>query len=273
MKVYVHGGKFGDIVYSLPAFRWLGCECYGLQPRYGPPGCWVDERVILPLLESQGISVRVLRGGGVVAAGRSWVDGNSFRDWGRGCRCPGGSRRVGLTAGGFRAAGEVTVKSLPVPLRDVDWYGVVRRRRNIAEEHLGAVGLSAAFAAVPWLRVQPRRVAEFVVCRSLRYRPAVQSVPFGAAVRSHRGRCVFLGSSEEHTIFQRDFRVRLPFLACRNYLEAAEVMAGAHQVWGNQTGLMAVAAGLGVGRVLEVCERVPDAAFEYGWAEPRHRAW
>lgn len=223
---YVHGGKLGDIVFSLPTYFHGGFRSYYLLDSCCDQPWGINFDVIVPLLLSQGVNVGIIRGGGVVAAPNDWVRGYAFG----GDRTPGRRCRVG-------------------------------RNWNLAERHLAAAGLDVGLAAEPWLTVLPRHVADVVFVRSPRYRPKVSHVDWARLARWAWGRSVFLGLRVEWLDFCREFGVDVPFFECRDYLEAASIIRGSQLLISNQTGLHAVAAGLHHPLLIERCEMIDVCIF------------
>lgn len=229
LRKYVHGGKLGDLVFSIPAFL-AGEFSEMLVHERGPVSSWsFRPEVILPLLEAVGIRAQVLCRGGVIEAGRGWVNGDAFRSVGR--------RWFGRPAG-------------------VRW--------NLAEKHLVAIGLSRELCWVPWLVVEPLAVEPVLFVRSSRYRPAVNVVDWREMVRWSHGRNAFVGLVEEWRAFCSEFNVTLPFLGTPDLLQAGRLLAGSRLVVTNQTGLHSVAEGLGCRILLERCDACDDCVFPGG---------
>lgn len=228
-REYVHGGKLGDIVCSIPAFRACGATVYTLLD-CGTSGHWAYRReVIEPLLHAQGITTRYLSGGGGVRAAGCWIHGDCFRDMLDG---------AGLGPGG--------------------------RHLNLVERHLLSLQLPLAGAAVPWLAVEPLWVADYVFCRSSRYRPRDARVDWRFLALAARGRSVFLGVEAEAAAFAKEFGVDVPFYRTDDYLHAARVIAGSKLCVSNQTGLQTVMCGLQHPHVLEICEHASFVLFDWG---------
>lgn len=223
MREYVHGGGFGDIVYSIPAFRESGAERYLLSRQFGGGGNNYTPEPMVSLLESQGIRVGVLNAKGIVRAGKDWINGDSFRN--------------------VRIGGSY-------------FYG--QRPPTIVERHFCAIQRPVDFCVLPWLRVRPIFKARVVLIRSCRYRPEVCKVDWAWFARNLANDVLFVGTRYEHHQFCKDFFVDPPGWEPSDFLAAAQVIAGADLVVHNQTGLGAVACGLGVTRILEVCERGDD---------------
>jgi len=226
MRIAVHGGKVGDLVFSIPAARVLGVTDYWLVAH--PPGhvCHTSIEAAVPLLESQGFRVRVVRGGGVF-------------------RVPDGSVRMDLFHTFQRRLGS-------------HQQG---RFLNLVERHFVALGLPIDMWHGPWLRVEPRRVANCVFVRSARYRPARPQFDWRALAVRYRDESVFIGTVEEWRVFSSEFGVPVRYFRTHDLSEAAGVLAGCVLCVTNQTGLHAVAEGLGCNIVLERCERIDDCVF------------
>lgn len=79
----VHSGKVGDVVYSMPVARALGCVGYVLFSR--PQAAWwrCDVFSVEALLRENGFLVRRVVGGGVVRAEEGWIRGDCFREGGQ----------------------------------------------------------------------------------------------------------------------------------------------------------------------------------------------
>ena len=91
----------------------------------------------------------------------------------------------------------------------------------------------------PWLSVEGCvHAADVVVHRSPRYRNEL--FPWGDAVALYAGRMAVVGSPEEHKEFCQRWG-EVPYRPTRDYLELAQVIAGARLFIGNQSSPMAVA--------------------------------
>lgn len=108
----------------------------------------------------------------------------------------------------------------------------------------------------PWLTVlEPKRVAEVVIHRSSRYQNS--NFPWWDVPQHFRGRCVMVGSPDEHREFCSKFG-DVPYYPTLDFLALAEVIAGAGLFIGNQSAPMAVALGLGQNVIQEVCTYTPN---------------
>ena len=227
-RVYVHSGKLGDIVFSIPAYRFSRADLYALTGSDEGGQFGYSAAAVVPLLEYSGVRVEVWRRGGVVSAAHDWVNGDAYRGrW---------ERR-----------------------EYYGWHGWF----NLAERELLAVGWRGGFFSERWLDVEGVHVADYVFNRSPRYRPIASMVDWRDLARRARGRSVFLGLREERDSFCAEFGEEVPFYPTSDLLEAARVIAGSRCFFGNQSSLQAVAAGLRHRQLLERCERIDVCRLGY----------
>lgn len=106
-----------------------------------------------------------------------------------------------------------------------------------------------------WLCIQPRPVAEIVVCNSMRRRGDLE----WELLRPYLERCVFLGLEEEHAEFSRTYSLPIRFHGVRSLCEFAEIVAGARLLVANPTFGFALAEALNIPRVLEAYLIAPNA--------------
>jgi len=108
----------------------------------------------------------------------------------------------------------------------------------------------------PWLTVEPKKVAKFVVTRTLRYHSnKTTTIPTWLnLLRENKvaQEGVFVGLPEEHSAFQQLFNIDIPHYKVNNFLELAEVIAGADTFISNATFAYGVAQGLGKKTILEL---------------------
>lgn len=113
-----------------------------------------------------------------------------------------------------------------------------------------------ATAFTPWLTATPKEVAKVVVTRTSRFHSGkTTTIPTWInLLRSHRisQEGVFIGLPEEHEAFQKLFCIQVPYYKINNFLEMAEVIAGAETYIGNQTFAYSLAIGLGKKTILEL---------------------
>jgi len=105
----------------------------------------------------------------------------------------------------------------------------------------------------PWLKATPRKVARVVISRGPRWRS--NRFPWGKVVRQYRGEMVYVGLPQEHQAFCDACGDVVPYLPTANFLEMAEVIAGAELYVGSQSSPLWVAEGL---KKLVIFERSMD---------------
>jgi len=118
-----------------------------------------------------------------------------------------------------------------------------------------------ATSFAPWLAVTPNRVAKFVVARTARYHSnRTTTIPTWITVMCENkvtSDSVFIGMPDEHAAFQDLFNVSIPYYKCKDFLDMAEVIAGADGFMSNQTFAYSIARGLGKQTVLETLSYRP----------------
>jgi hypothetical protein len=115
----------------------------------------------------------------------------------------------------------------------------------------------------PWLTVpNPNRVAKFVVARSPRWRRMYpNTVDIWRELINNNNiekEGVFIGLPEEHTDFENTMNVKIPYHPVKDFLELAEVIAGADAFFSNQTFTYGIAQGLCKTTVLETFSARPN---------------
>jgi hypothetical protein len=111
----------------------------------------------------------------------------------------------------------------------------------------------------PWLEADPVAVKPIVVSRTARYRcpngDAVWQSMVADADLINNG--IFIGTTTEHQDFVQVTGVAIPHHTVNNFLELANVVAGAELVMANQNFVYSLAMGLGVSTVLETIKIKP----------------
>lgn len=235
-----HSGGRGDLVYALPALKWLAeqrhdkillclAETAPFVTERMTPEKWVD---MVALLVAQPYIGDVMNyDGGPVDVNMDDFRLNLF------------SRH--------RKPGSGSIRRLS------DW------QRDI-------VGAPMSCQDSPWLTVTPRHHARFVVNRTKRYNnPEFPWTRIGAAIAAADGLAVFVGTEEEHAAYVSIARW-IPHYQTMTLLDAAEVIAGADCFIGNQSVCYAIAEGLKKPALLEVCPQMPNCLFfrsgvSHGW--------
>lgn len=225
MKTYQTAGDWGDICYALPVIRYHG------------PGILLFEAVtytrepmtagrwetIAPLLEVQ--------------------------PYIRGTRPLNAGERVDHNLNDFRAL----------------LFGAAHRRQLQIDKSLQswmfeAHGVPNSEGETAWLTVpEPQRVAKVVINRSPRYHNA--RFPWRRVAEKYAGDIVFIGPEQEHKEFCDRNHVHVPRHPTANFLEAAQVIAGAELFIGNQSCCYAIAEGLKKPAVLEVFLPMPNCLY------------
>jgi hypothetical protein len=234
MSTFRTAGDLGDIIYGLPAVRFLGGGTI-----FWHAAKWTRQRMtealwanIAPLLEAQ-----------------EYITGTA----------PWKGERVDHNLNDFRAAyfsaihkagGKLIEPRFPI-------------RRSIAEWICRQHGAPMDELAKPWLKVEPVRVAEVIINRTDRYQN--QAFPWRAILEASRGRHLFLGTETEAARFRKETGdPNVPWLSTPTLLKAAQVIAGADLFIGNQSACYAIAEGLKKNAMLEVCPWLPNCLFHRG---------
>jgi hypothetical protein len=111
----------------------------------------------------------------------------------------------------------------------------------------------------PWLEADAKQVAPIVVNRTPRYRcpngdESWKSIA-GAADLETNG--IFVGGVTEHADFVNSTGIQIPYRPVRDFLELANIIAGADLVMANQSFVYSMAIGLGKSTVLETIKIKP----------------
>jgi hypothetical protein len=128
-----------------------------------------------------------------------------------------------------------------------------RQGLNLSDMVSSNLGIDHAPREEPWLFVPSvKRVAPVVIARSPRYH--VGSFPWRRVLDTYQPDAVFVGDLWEHADFCQRFGP-VSYHYTPNYLELAQVIAGADLFVGNQSSPAAVAQGLRVPMVQETVSR------------------
>ena len=111
----------------------------------------------------------------------------------------------------------------------------------------------------PWLETDPIKVAPIVISRTFRYRD-----PNGDAIWCDMVKdvdllntAIFVGTEAEHVDFERAVGKRVPYHPVADFLQLANIVAGADLVMSNQNFVYSLAMGTGVSTVLETIKIKP----------------
>jgi hypothetical protein len=111
----------------------------------------------------------------------------------------------------------------------------------------------------PWLNALPAKPGRIVINRASRWHG--WHFPYGKILQVFPKDIVFIGLSDEHAAFEKEFGF-VPFYWTKDLLEAAGVIAGAELFIGNQSACLAIANGLGRPVVVEVCPYACDCFYK-----------
>lgn len=132
---------------------------------------------------------------------------------------------------------------------------------NYVQAYHLAFGLPFAMADydTPWLEADPVTVKPMVVSRTFRYRdPAADATWKQMAVDGILDRLgIFVGTPAEHEDFVQVTGVDIPYHPVNNFLELANIVAGASLIMANQNFVYSLAMGLGKQTVLETIKIKP----------------
>ncbi|MBU2578215.1 class I SAM-dependent methyltransferase [Patescibacteria group bacterium] len=224
LKTGMHSGDMGDVIYGIPTYRKLNIEGLILNPtplyltKMGVTEC----NLLKPLLESQGFKVRI-----------------------EACsQCPTGV--INLDA--FRTTGQ-----------------------NLSDEHLMYAQAYAQGTSVeeePFLKGTGNAYLfmeryTIIINRSLRYWN--YTVDYRKVIGDFKDdptvNLIFVGLKEEYLQFLHTFDFsedEIRYKSTSDLKELADYIQGADLFIGNQSIAYAIAEGLGVKRMLEVCPWVPN---------------
>jgi hypothetical protein len=226
MNVFRSSGDLGDIILSLPTVKHLGGGTYVFVDRPWTKALIPRAHLIEPLLLSQPYIDRVIVGDN--ASVKVTHDFSTFRQGG----LPWGTTLSQLHA---------------------DWVSPETKKEN------------SYYHKEAWLDIPPTPGYEdkVVIARSPRYHapnfPWKKIMEFLGAENT-----VFIGLPGEHQEFAGLTGVNLPRVHTDTLLDVAGIIAGSYTFIGNQSSPNAIAEGLKVRRILEVCHYAPDCLLGGG---------
>ena len=242
MKTYKHSGTLGDLIYSLSVVKKMAVEnnamflvalnnienCvsqYGYRPKEVDPAhkgrfTYQDYAWLRPLLARQSY----------IADVGTWTQGT------------------------------------PEPDVDLDRFrGVLFRgfEGNYVEAYHRTFNVRFGISDydTPWLEADPIKTKPVVVSRTFRYRT---DEPQGTAQHMKmaidgdlENNGIFVGTYEEHADYVKTTQVNIPYRPVKDFLELANIVAGADLVIANQNFVYSLAMGLGIDTVLETIKTKP----------------
>jgi len=238
MTTYRHSGTLGDLIYALYMIKKMGndpdfqvalynveatCQKYGYDPKNIVPehrGRFTEKDYawLLPLLERQSYISKV----------STWVQGD------------------------------------PEPDVDFDEFrGILYKtfEGNIIETYHRTFNMpfSRNDVMTPWLEADPVRVKPIVVTRSFRCRPSNGEAEWRNIIATGQleENAIFVGHPDEHKDFVDTFGVNIPYHPVKDFLELANIVAGADLVLCNQGFTYSLAVALGKDTIIEINKIVP----------------
>ena len=111
----------------------------------------------------------------------------------------------------------------------------------------------------PWLEADAKTVRPIVISRTSRYRDLKAGDAYWQSMVADvdlATSAIFVGTPGEHADFERNIKP-VPYHPVRDFLDLANIVAGADLVMANQNFVYSLAMGLGVGTVLETIKIKP----------------
>lgn len=220
MPKFVHSGALGDIIYALPAIKYLGGGTLYLNKNF------------------------------VQKMKTYWAMGYTPNRFSTGLAKPDGTPND-LTDNSINLLKPLLNKQdyLQVEVWDgeeVDYdLDLVRTcsaaNQNLAEWYSTKFTLPLNISREKWLNVEPKSVSGVIISRSPRYHNEI--FPWGEILETHKDNLAFIGFKQDYIDFTDKFGW-VPYLETKNLLEAAEIIAGCWLFIGNQSPLYAIAEGL-----------------------------
>jgi len=139
------------------------------------------------------------------------------------------------------------------PTYDLDGFREMDFIHGLAAAHLARFETSVDLSK-PWLKVEPKHVADVVVNRSQKYHGLFPWYE----LKEWQHRCVFVGFEAEYEDFLESTGLEMPWHETGTYLELARVIAGSRLFVGNQSFPYALSEAQKVPRILEVCPECPN---------------
>ena len=111
----------------------------------------------------------------------------------------------------------------------------------------------------PWLEADAKTVKPIVISRTSRYRDTQAGDAYWKSMVADvnlESNAIFVGTPSEHEEFERTIKP-VPYHPVRDFLDLANIVAGADLVMANQNFVYSLAMGLGVSTVLETIKIKP----------------
>lgn len=222
-KTFRHGGKIGDVIFSLPCIRELGGGILYL-PELTPDACANLYSTTKALLLQQSYIHEV----------REYPSGLAYKE----------------LAPGIHIDYDLDLA------RDQPLKGVI----HIVKRYLDAFGVRLTDWKEPWLRVKGERRlrSDYVLInytgrhiRNEQWR-VESKVNWGEIINGIEQPKYFVGLPQEHFLFCQKYGVDLPYLQTDNLLQLALLVRDAKAVYCNQSSTLALSQSLGKEYYLDV---------------------
>jgi hypothetical protein len=109
----------------------------------------------------------------------------------------------------------------------------------------------------PWLEADPVTTKPIVVSRTSRYRDPSGDAKWVEIVAPNAEQAIFVGTEVEHADFENTIGTKIDYHPVQDFLELANIVAGAELVCANQNFVYSLAMGLGKTTVLETIKIKP----------------
>ena len=153
------------------------------------------------------------------------------------------------------------------PATNVDWWwlddfraGRLAGDWTIPGECLKGFGQPLSLLDKPWLFAEPEFVADYVISRNLDPGCRNPAMPWKMLMKRFGKKAVFIGLPEEHVAFEAEYG-RVDYYPTKNFLEVAQVIAGAKGFMGCQSANHSIAEAMKREIVLEVAPTHPSVCF------------
>ena len=245
MNSFRHSGKLGDIIYSLPAVKALGGGSYLVDHRteyFGKPALGERAaRMMTELLLTQDyIQQAALYDGRPVSC-----DLDRFREVAVSIHLFNGLRAQTNRATGMLFGDALErIREQIIPKIELD----------LPQCHWDCAALPGRANVDPWLSgMDKKHVADIVICRTERHPGKLD----WNVLRPIAHKAVFVGFEKERLAFHKS-RFAVAFYKAADFVDLAQVIAGAKLFVGNQCFGLALADAMSVPRVVEVWDESPN---------------
>jgi hypothetical protein len=109
----------------------------------------------------------------------------------------------------------------------------------------------------PWLEADPVETKQIVVSRTSRYLDPAGDAKWREIIAPNAEMAVFVGTEKEHSDFEQVIGTKIDYHTVKDFLELANIVAGAELVCANQNFVYSLAMGLGKTTVLETIKIKP----------------